>query len=224
MSDNVKLLNVTVNVPSGYKKSSDNRVILIESKNGNASEVNLDSEGMEPTFKTSDGKTLSKGSDNKVTVDESTNAISTSEKYSNGSNEITFLVRRFIASRNVCRSLKKEVEKYDDVTYDYAFDGYRANLGNGNYVLHGVSNRCLVIVTTNDLISAATLLNKETYNKGALIRLIAGVAVILFALFAIIKVGFDSRVLILIAMAIIFISTGYNQMNQKDIECPKLKI
>ena len=43
MSDNVKLLNVTVNVPSGYKKSSDNRVILIESKNGNASEVNLDS-------------------------------------------------------------------------------------------------------------------------------------------------------------------------------------
>ena len=224
MPKKLKLLNVTFDLPEGYEKSGDERVILIEYDNGTTSEIELEANGREPTFRLAKGETLSKGSAKKITVDESAIAISTVEKYAKGSSEITFLVRRFIASRDICRSLKREVEKYDDVTYDYSFDGYRANLGNGNYVLHGVNSRCLVIVTTNDLINAPTTIPSEKINTGALIRLIVGAAVIILAFFAILKVGFDSRVLILIAISIIFLTTGYSQLYQKDIECPKLKI
>ena len=224
MSEKLKLLNMTFNIPPGYEKSSDNRTILIESENDILSEINLDARGREPTLRLASGETISKGSPDKITVDESAKSISTIEKYSNGSYEITFLVRRFIVSRDICRSLKKEVEKYDDVDYDYSFDGYRAKLGNENYVLHGVFNRCLVIVTTNDLINVPTVVSSKKMNTGALIRLIIGILAILFALFALIKLGLDGRILILVAMGIILISTGYNQLDQKDIECPKLKI
>lgn len=220
----LKLLNVTFNVPQGYEKSSNDRTILIESETDGITEIDLDARGREPTFKSADGQTISNGSANKITIDESTTAISTTEKYSNGSHEITFLVRRFIASRDLCRSLKREVEKYDDVTYDYSFDGYRANLSNGNYAFHGVFNRCLVIVTTDDSINIPTVVGSKKMNTGALIRVIVGIAVLLLAVFAFIKVGFQFRLLILIAIGIIFLSTGYNQLHQKDIECPKLKI
>lgn len=224
MSEKIKLLNVTFNIPPGYRKSSENRVISIEYKNGNVTQTSLDANGMEPTFKLANGQTLSKGSKNKITVDETVEVISTIEKYSNGSNEITFLVKRYIASREICRTLKKAVDKHANVTYNHTFDGYQANLDDGNYVLYGVNNRCLIVITTNDLLNAAATIENKKMNTMALIRLVAGALVILFALYALIKLGFDSRILILIAIAIVFISTGYNQLYQKDIECPKLDI
>lgn len=96
---------------------------------------------MEPTVKTSDGTVLLKGSGTEVSLDESAKSISMQAKYTDGSKEFTFLVRKFTNLKQVCLALKGEVEKYDNVISDYSVDRYRADLGDGNNVLCTVEKK-----------------------------------------------------------------------------------
>ena len=129
-----KLLNVDFKVPTGYVKSPNERVISVESENGEISELNLDN-NREPTIKSADGKMFSKGSKNVVLLNESVKSISTTEKYSLNSDEITFFVKKFVDPRQVCRELKSEVEKYSNVIPNPEIDGYEVNAGDGKYLL-----------------------------------------------------------------------------------------
>ena len=212
-----KLFDVNFKLPDGYANSQANRVILEEFGNNNSSEISLDN-SREPTIKLADGTVLLKGSNSNVSLDNSAESISTSAKYSNGSNEFTFLVRKFVNPKQVCRALKSEVDKYGNVFPDPKSDGYKANLGNGKQVLCYVQNRCLVVVTANDL---ANIDDVFVPHRGswAIPQLIFGIALLLFAIFALIK-GARHRIIFLMGLAAYFIYAGYSQLNKKDNDCP----
>lgn len=213
-----KLLDVNFNLPDGYVSSSGNRVILEEFGNNQSSQISLDN-SKEPTIKSADGTVLFKGSNSNVSLDNSAESVSTSAKYSNGSSEFTFLVRKFVDPKQVCRALKSEVEKYGNVIADPKSDGYRANIGNGNHVLCYVQSRCLVIITTNDLANIDNVFVPQR-SSWAIPQLIFGIALVLFALFALSR-GVTHRIIFLIGIAAYFIYAGYTQMNKKSNDCPK---
>ena len=217
-----KLFDVNFKLPDNYEKSSGNRVILTESENGDSSEITLDN-SKEPTIKSSDGSVVFKGSDTNISLDDFITSISTFEKYSMGSYEFTFLVRKFVNSKMVCRALKNEVGKYSNIIFDNDVDGYRADKSDGRHVLCYVQNQSLVIITTNDLENIDNVSQPDT-NTWGIIKLAFGAFLILFVIFAIFARGVDRRVIFLIAIGFYFLYSGKTQIGSKKNNCPKFQI
>lgn len=222
MTSNFQLLGVDFKAPPGYEKSSDPRIIRIESENCEISEINLEN-GREPTIKLFDGTVLSKGSRHEVSLDKSAKSISTTEKYSQNSYEFTIFVQKFVDFRQVCRALKNEVDKYTNVIPNSKTGGYEANTDDGKHILCYVQKQCLVIITGNDTINIDDFFKKPT-NKIGLIQLIVGIFLLLFDLFAILKAGFNFRILFLLVITSYLLYGGYNNLKLKEINCPKFKL
>lgn len=217
-----QLLNVDFKVPEGYVKSPNERVISVESENGEISEIKLEG-GVEPAIKSADGKTLSKGSKNLVSLDGSAKSISTTEKYSLNTDEITFFVKKFVDPRQVCRELKSEVEKYSNVVPNPEIEGYEVNTGDGKYHLIYVDNQCLVVITTTDIINTRNVYNTEM-DTMAILQLIFGVGIVLFVLVMLLMAGYKHRMLFLIAVGGYFAHRGFSRLKKKKNECPKFNV
>lgn len=219
-----KLLNLDFKIPEGYE-SSDDRVILVESENGEFSEISLDERGREPTIKLANGKVFSKGSAARISLDDTAKSISTTVKYCESSNEFTFLVRKFVDKKQVCRALKSEVDKYTNVIINPKTDGYEAKTNDGKHVLCYVQEQCLVVITTNDPANIDSVFEIKTNTSGwALAQLIFGIVLILFDIFAFIILGLDYRILFLLALSLYFVNNGYSGTKTKKNNCPKFEI
>ena len=220
-SNKFKLLDVNLMVPKGYVKSDDNRIISVEGERSIINTISLDNNEKEPAIILSDGSEFFKGSDSNVTLDESAKSVSTSARYSNGDKEFSFMVRKFVNPKMVCRGLKSEVEKYDSVFHDDKSNGYMADLGDGTYVLSYVQNKNLVIVRTNDEANLRSAFVPKITILG-LIELLFGIIIIIFDIFAIFDLGLDYRIIFLAGLASYFVIAGYVHLTSRDDDCPKL--
>ena len=220
-SNKFKLLDVNLKLPKGYVKSDDNRVISVEGERSIINTISLEDNENEPTISLSDGSEFFKGSDSNVTLDESAKSVSTSARYSNGDKEFSFMVRKFVNPKMVCRGLKLEVEKYGSVFHDDKSNGYMADLGDGTYVLSYVQNKNLVIVRTNDEANLRSAFVPKITILG-LMELIFGIIIIIFDIFAIFDLGLDYRIIFLSGLASYFLIAGYIHLTSKDDDCPKL--
>lgn len=218
---NLKLFDVDFMIPEAYEMTSPKQVMLVES-DGGTSQIDLVN-GMEPTLKYSDSTVVFRGSGNEITLDESAKSVSQTARYENGSKELTFTVKRFTNPKQVCRGLKEEVLKHPNAIHDYSVDGYRADLGNGNYKLCTVQAKSLIIITTNDLTNLEEVFKKQT-NKWAWVKIAFAAFLILFGVFAITQMGFDYRILFLWGIATYFLYGGYGNLQKKNNDCPKFKI
>lgn len=218
---NIKLFDVDFRIPEAYEQASGKRVILVES-DGETSQIDFVN-GKEPTIKSSDESVVFKGFGNDVTLDESAKSVSQTVRYTNGSNEFTFLVKRFTNPKQVCRALKEEVQKHPNAVHEYSVDGYRADLGNGCHELYTVQGKSLIIITTNDLKNLEEVFKKQT-NQWAWVKIAFGAFLILFGIFAITQLGFDFRILFLWGIGSYFLFGGYGNLQKKNNDCPKFKI
>lgn len=216
-----KLLDVNLKVPKGYVKSDDTREISVEGERSIINTISLDNNEKEPTICLSDESEFFKGSDSSVKLDESAKSISTSARYSDGDKEFSFIVRKFVNPKMICRGLKSEVEKYNMMFHDDKSNGYMADVGEGTYVLSYVQNQNLVIVRTNDESNLRSAFVPKINILG-LIELIFGIIIIIVDIFALFDLGFDYRIIFLAGLASYFVIAGHIHLTSKDDDCPRL--
>lgn len=81
----------------------------------------------------------------------------------------------------------------------------------------------MIIITTNDLYNLDEVFKKKTIKAG-LTKLIFAGFLVLFAIIAFLKLGFDFRIIFILGIAAYFLYGGSGNMKNKGNNCPKFNL